>query len=279
MSLHFEPRPNLLIAGLPGKVQQRLLPQLERVAVAQGQVLYESGSEMSYAYFPITAVVSLEYQTTDGALMQLAVVGNEGLVGVELFLGGASTPHRAVVQSAGEVLRQPAQAIQDEFERAGSAMQLLLRYTQALITQVAQTVVCARHHSLEQRLCRLLLMSLDRIQGDEILETQERIANMLGVRREGVTGAALHLQTLGLIRYGRGHIRVLDRSRLEKQACECYAVVKKEYGRLLHETLQAANLASVSEAATDQPDSPTHLPGNAPAPVAMAYPSALQRTS
>jgi len=279
MSLHFEPRPNLLIAGLPGKVQQRLLPQLERVAVAQGQVLYESGSEMSYAYFPITAVVSLEYQTTDGALMQLAVVGNEGLVGVELFLGGASTPHRAVVQSAGEVLRQPAQAIQDEFERAGSAMQLLLRYTQALITQVAQTVVCARHHSLEQRLCRLLLMSLDRIEGDEILETQERIANMLGVRREGVTGAALHLQALGLIRYGRGHIRVLDRCGLEKQACECYAVVKKEYGRLLHETLHAANLASVSEATTDQPSLPIHAPNSAPAPVAMAFPSALQRAS
>ena len=279
MSLSCGTRPNLLIAGLPATVLQRLRPQLETVALPQGQALYEPGGEMSYAYFPTSAVVSRELQTADGALMQLAVVGNEGMVGVELFLGGAAKPSCAVVQSAGELLRLPARTIQDEFERAGSAMHLLLRYTQALITQVAQTVVCARHHSLEQRLCRLLLMSLDRIQGDEILETQERIANMLGVRREGVTGAALHLQTLGLIRYGRGHIRVLDRSRLEKQACECYAVVKKEYGRLLHETLQAANLASVSEAATDQPDSPTHLPGNAPAPVAMAYPSALQRTS
>lgn len=279
MSLSSGTRPNLLIAGLPATVLQRLRPHLQTVTLPQGQVLYEAGSEMSYAYFPTTAVVSRECQTTDGALMQLAVVGNEGMVGVELFLGGAAKPTFAVVQSAGELLRLPARTIQDEFEQAGSAMQLLLRYTQALITQVAQTVVCARHHSLEQRLCRLLLMSLDRIQGDELLETQERIANMLGVRREGVTGAAMHLQTLGLIRYGRGHIRVLDRSGLENQACECYAVVKKEYGRLLHETLQAANLASVSEATTEQPGLPTHLPGNAPAPVAMAFPSALQRAS
>lgn len=270
MSLSIEPRPNLLLAALPGNVLQRLLPQIERVEVAQGRVLHEAGSQMGYAYFPTTALVSLEYQTADGALMQFAVVGNEGLVGVELLLGGASTPSSAVVQRPGEVLRLPAQAIQDEVARPGPVMHLLLRYTQALITQVAQTAACARHHSLDQRLCRMLLMSLDRVQGDELFETQERMANMLGVRRESVTGAALRLQALGLTRYGRGRIVVLDRTSLEKHACECYAVVKREYDRLLHAEPDATNLASLSMAHAGQ----ATLPSKAPNAIPIAQPGA-----
>jgi CRP-like cAMP-binding protein len=198
-----------------------------------GQVLYEPGATLSHVYFPTTAIVSLLYVMENGASAEIAVVGNEGLVGVSLFMGGESTPSRAVVQSAGEGFRLRAQLLKDEFNLAGPVLHLLLRYTQALITQMAQTAACNRHHSLDQQLCRWLLLSLDRLQENELIMTQELIANMLGVRREGVTEAALKLQHEGLIRYSRGHIKVLDRPGLEKRTCECYAVVKTEYDRLL----------------------------------------------
>jgi CRP-like cAMP-binding protein len=188
-------------------------------------------------YFPTTAIVSLLYVMENGASAEIAVVGNEGLVGVSLFMGGETTPSRAVVQSAGQGVRLSARTLKDEFNRAGAVLHLLLRYTQALITQMAQTAVCNRHHSLDQQLCRWMLLSLDRLQGDELVMTQELIANMLGVRREGVTEAALKLQRAGLIRYARGRISVLDRAGLEERTCECYAVVKKEYDRLLPERL------------------------------------------
>ncbi|HJV72086.1 Crp/Fnr family transcriptional regulator [Ideonella sp.] len=251
MCIASTPRSNHLIAGLPIDARQRWLPRLERVEVPQGLALHQSGSQMSYAYFPTTAVVSLVYETADGASTELAVVGNEGIVGVELLLGGGSTTSSAVVRTAGEVLRLPPRMMQDEFARAGSAAHLLLRYTMALITQLAQTAVCNRHHSLDQRLCRWLLMSLDRVQGNEVVATQEQIANMLGVRREGVTEGALRLQGLGLIRYARGHILALDRQGLEKQACECYAVVKKEYDRLLPETVTAPQPRPTARAAAE----------------------------
>jgi len=231
-----DPRRNHLLAALPDAEWQRWLPQLELVEMPLGQVLYESGSSLSHVYFPITAIVSLLYVMEDGASAEIAVVGNEGIVGIALFMGGESTSSRAVVQSAGQGLRLKARAIKDEFNRA-PVLHLLLRYTQALITQMAQTAVCNRHHSLDQQLCRWLLLSLDRLQGSELTMTQELIANMLGVRREGVTEAALKLQRAGLIRYARGRISVLDRPGLEKRSCECYAVVKKEYDRLLPETL------------------------------------------
>jgi CRP-like cAMP-binding protein len=227
------PRTNLLIAGLTDDARQRWRPRLERVEVPRGFALHESGSPMSFAYFPTTAVVSLMYETVDGSTMEFAVVGNEGVVGVELLLGGGSTPSRAVVRTGGEMLRLPARAMQEELSRSGSAAHLLLRYTLALMTQVAQTAVCCRHHALDQRLCCWLLMGLDRVQGSEVAATQEQMAHMLGVRREGVTQSALHLQALGLIRYARGRIRVLDRPGLERQACECYGVVRQEYDRLL----------------------------------------------
>jgi CRP-like cAMP-binding protein len=222
-----------LLAALPDSVWNHWLPQLEAVQMPLGEVLYESGVTLSHVYFPTTAIVSLLYVMEDGASAEIAVVGNEGIVGISLFMGGGSTPSRAVVQSAGLGLRLKARALKDEFNRAGPVLHLLLRYTQALITQMAQTAVCNRHHSLDQQLCRWLLLSLDRLQGDELVMTQELIANMLGVRREGVTESALKLQTAGLIRYARGHITVLDRAGLEARSCECYAVVKKEYDRLL----------------------------------------------
>jgi CRP-like cAMP-binding protein len=227
------PRQNQLLAALPEAEWQRWLPQLEPVDLPLGQVLYESGSTLSHVYFPTSAIVSLLYVMESGASAEIAVVGNEGLVGISLFMGGGSTPSRAVVQSAGQSYRLSASAMTEEFNRAGPAMHLLLRYTQALITQMAQTAVCNRHHSLDQQLCRWLLLSLDRLQGNELVMTQELIANMLGVRREGVTEAALKLQLSGIIRYARGHITVLDRAALEQRTCECYAVVKKEYDRLL----------------------------------------------
>ena len=202
-----------------------------------GQVLYESGTTLSHVYFPLTAIVSLLYVMENGASAEIAVVGNEGIVGISLFMGGESTPSRAVVQSAGHGYRLNAQTMKDEFNRAGPVLHLLLRYTQALITQMAQTAVCNRHHTLDQQLCRWLLLSLDRLQGNDLMMTQELIANMLGVRREGVTEAALKLQKVGLIRYTRGHISVLDRAGLEQRTCECYAVVKNEYDRLLPEKL------------------------------------------
>jgi CRP-like cAMP-binding protein len=227
-----DPRQNHQLAAQPEEDRQRWLPQLERVEMPLGQVLYESGGALSHVYLPTTAIVSLLYVLENGSSAEIAVVGNEGIVGISLFMGGESTPSRAVVQSAGWGYRLPALAIKDEFKRA-PVLQLLLRYTQALITQMAQTAVCNRHHTVDQQLCRWLLLSLDRLQGLELVMTQELIANMLGVRREGVTEAALSLQQAGLIRYKRGHITVLDRSGLEHRSCECYAVVKREYDRLL----------------------------------------------
>ena len=228
-----DPRKNQLLASLPAEELARWLPHLEPREMPLGKVLYESGALMSHVYFPTTSIVSLLYVMEDGASAEIAVVGNEGIVGVSLFMGGGSTPSRAVVQSAGNGFRLRADLLKDAFGKAGPVMHLLLRYTQALITQMAQTAVCNRHHALDKQLCRWLLLSLDRLQGDELVMTQELIANMLGVRRGGVTEAALNLQEAGLIRYARGHILVLDRPGLEKRTCECYAVVKNEYDRLL----------------------------------------------
>jgi CRP-like cAMP-binding protein len=226
-------RNNGLIAVLPQPVQERWLSQLELADMRLGQVMYESGATLSHVYFPITAIVSLLYVMENGASAEIAIVGNEGLVGISLFMGGGSTPSRAVVQSAGYGFRLKAEALNEEFNHAGPVLHLMLRYTQALITQMAQTAVCNRHHSLDQQLCRWLLLSLDRLQGDELVMTQELIANMLGVRREGVTESAVKLQKAGLIRYFRGHITVLNRAGLEIRTCECYSVVKREYDRLL----------------------------------------------
>jgi CRP-like cAMP-binding protein len=232
-----DPRTNQLLTALPLAEWQRWQPQLEAVELPLGQVLYESGSTLGHVYFPTTAIVSLLYVMQNGASAEIAVVGREGIVGVALFMGGESTPSRAVVQSAGHGFRLQAKAVKREFEASPAVMHLLLRYTQALITQMAQTAVCNRHHSLDEQLCRWLLLSLDRLSGSELHMTQELIANMLGVRREGVTEAALKLQKAGLIQYSRGRILVLDRPGLERRSCECYAVVKKEYDRLLPLTL------------------------------------------
>ena len=230
-------RKNHLLAALPPQEWSRWAPMLEPVDMPLGQVIYESGVTLNYVYFPINAIVSLLYVMENGASAEIAVVGNEGIVGVSLFMGGESTPSRAVVQSAGLGCRLKAALIKTEFDKAGVALHLLLRYTQALITQMAQTAVCNRHHSLDQQLCRWLLLSLDRLAGSELVMTQELIANMLGVRREGVTEGALKLQKASLIRYARGHITILDRKGLESRTCECYAVVKREYDRLLPATL------------------------------------------
>jgi CRP-like cAMP-binding protein len=239
MTMTTQPKDNQLLAALPPPDWDRWLPQLERVSMPLGQMVYESGRSLSHVYFPTTAIVSLLYVMENGASAEIAVVGHEGAVGISLFMGGESTPSRAVVQSAGEGWRLRAAAIKEEFNRSHPVMHLLLRYTQALITQMAQTAVCNRHHSLDQQLCRWLLLSLDRLPGNELVMTQELIANMLGVRREGVTDAALKLQKLGLIRYARGHITVLDRPGLAARTCECYEVVKKEYDRLLPVRLAA----------------------------------------
>ena len=227
------PKKNHLLDSLPDAEWKRWEPVLERVDLPLGRVLYESGMALSHVYFPTTAIVSLLYVMENGASAEIAVVGNEGIVGVSLFMGGETTPSRAVVQSGGKGYRLSAERMKSEFNLAGPVLHLLLRYTQALLTQMAQTAVCNRHHSLDQQLCRWLLLSLDRLQGNELVMTQELIANMLGVRREGVTEGALKLQRAGLIRYSRGHIVVLDRSGLESRSCECYGVVKKEYDRLL----------------------------------------------
>ena len=228
-----DPRQNALLAALPEDVLQRWLPQLEPVEMALGQVLHESGGTLSHAFFPTTAIACLLYVMENGASAEIAVVGRDGLIGVPLFMGGGSTPNRAVVQCAGQGFRLKGQAIKDAFNQTPAVMQLLLRYTQALISQMAQTAACNRHHALDQQLCRWLLLSLDRLPGTDLVMTQELIANMLGVRREGVTASALNLQKAGLIRYTRGHIHVLDRQGLERRTCECYAVVKNEYDRLL----------------------------------------------
>jgi CRP-like cAMP-binding protein len=239
MDKHTDAQKNRLLAVLPEEVIERWLPDLEPMNMPLGEVLYEPGRILSHVYFPTSAIVSLLYVMENGASAEIAVVGNEGIVGISLFMGGGSTPSRAVVQSAGDGFRLAAQLMKDEFDLAGPALHLLLRYTQALITQMAQTAVCNRHHTLHQQLCRWLLLSLDRLQGAELIMTQELIANMLGVRREGVTEAAQKLQNLGLIDYKRGRIQVLDRAGLEKCTCECYAVVKTEYERLLPDALAA----------------------------------------
>ena len=236
MTIAADPRENRLLAALPAAEWARWLQQMEPVDMPLGKVLYESGSKLTHVYFPTTSIVSLLYVLEDGASAEIAVVGHEGIVGISLFMGGESTPSRAVVQSAGRAFRLKANVMIQEFNRAGPVLHLLLRYTQALITQMAQTAACNRHHSLDQQLCRWLLLSLDRLHSDELVMTQELIADMLGVRREGVTEAAGHLQDAGLIRYRRGRITVLDRRRLEQRTCECYAVVKKEYDRLLPAT-------------------------------------------
>lgn len=224
---------NHLLDTLSKEVQDHIFPHLEPVSMPLGEVLYESGDELRYVYFPTDCIVSLLYVMEDGASAEISVVGNEGLIGVALFMGGESTPSRGVVQSAGTAYRLSGQRLKNEFAKHGEFMFLMLRYTQSLITQMAQTAVCNRHHMVDQQLCRWLLLSLDRLSSDSITMTQELIANMLGVRREGVTEAAGKLQKLGVISYSRGHIKVLDRAKLEELSCECYEVVKKETDRLL----------------------------------------------
>jgi CRP-like cAMP-binding protein len=228
-----DPRQNHLLNALPAEDFERLLPDLKLVKLTLGEVLYESGGRQRRVFFPTDAIVSLLYMLVNGASAEIAVVGNEGIIGVSIFMGGETTPSRAVVQSAGYAYQLSSRIVKDEFTRGGAMQYRLLRYTQALLTQMAQTAVCNRHHSLDQQLCRWLLLSMDRLDGNELVMTQELIANMLGVRREGVTEAAGNLQTAGLIEYRRGHITVLDRAGLEKRTCECYGVVKKEFDRLL----------------------------------------------
>ena len=235
-----DPRQNHLLAALRKEEYERILPNLELVTMPLGHVLYESGIQMRHVYFPTNSIVSLLYVMEDGDSAEIAIVGNEGLVGVSLFMGGESTPSRAVVQSAGQAFRLKGQILKEEFNRSeggrsSSLNNLFLRYTQALLTQMAQTSACNRHHSLDQQFCRWLLLSLDRLHSNELNMTQELIANMLGVRREGVTEAAGNVQKAGLIKYHRGCITVLDRPGLEARVCECYAVVKKEFDRLLPE--------------------------------------------
>ena len=227
------PKQNHLLDALLSAEFDRLSPNLELVEMSLGEVLYESGGILEHVYFPTNSIISLLYVMANGSAAEIAVVGNEGILGISLFMGGETTSSRAVVQSAGHAYRLKAQLLKDEFNRGGSVQRLLLRYTQALITQMAQTAVCNRHHSVEQQLCRWLLLSLDRLATDELTMTQELIANMLGVRREGVTDAAGKLQREGLINYSRGRIKVLDRPKLEKRSCECYQVVKAEFDRLL----------------------------------------------
>lgn len=227
------PEQNRLLAALSATERERLFPHLQRVSLPLGEVLYESGGQLRHVYFPTTAIVSLLYVMQDGASAEIAVVGNEGLIGISLFMGGETTPSRALVQSAGDAYRLEAKLLKNAFYHHGEMHDLLLRYTQALITQMAQTAVCNRHHSVDQQLCRWLLLSLDRLPSNQLVMTQELIANMLGVRREGVTEAAGKLQKLDVIHYRRGHITVLDRPRLEELSCECYAVVKREQDRLL----------------------------------------------
>ena len=223
---------NHLLAALSAEDRDRILPHLRLVAMPLGKVIYEPGDLQRYVFFPTDCIVSLLYVMENGASAEIAVVGNEGLIGISLFMGGETTPSRAIVQSAGHAYRLDGQRLKDEFHRSGGLQLLLLRYTQSLITQMAQTAVCNRHHSVDQQLCRWLLLSLDRLASNELVMTQELIANMLGVRREGVTEAAGKLQKLGAIRYSRGHITVLDRPKLEQLCCECYSVVKRESDRI-----------------------------------------------
>jgi CRP-like cAMP-binding protein len=235
---------NYLIAALPPAEYDRLAPHLELVPLLLGDVLYEPGEELKHAYFPTTGIVSLHYVTESGASAETAGVGNEGMVGISLFMGGDTTPSSAVVQTAGHGYRLEARRLKEEFKRGGVMQHLMLRYTQALITQVTQTAVCNRHHSVEQQLCRWLLLTLDRVSSRELVMTQELVASMLGVRREGVTEAAGKLKSAGLISYRRGHISVLQRDGLETRVCECYGVVKKEIGRLLSDVRHRQNLVT-----------------------------------
>ncbi|HET9108218.1 MAG TPA: Crp/Fnr family transcriptional regulator [Steroidobacteraceae bacterium] len=256
-----DPTQNHLLGALSPPERERIFPHLQRVPMTLGKVLYESGDVLRHVYFPTDSIISLLYVMADGASAEISVVGNEGLIGVALFMGGETTPSRAIVQSAGYAYRLVGQRLKEEFHRNGAMQLLLLRYTQALLTQMAQTAVCNRHHSVDQQLCRWLLMSLDRLPTNDLTMTQELIANMLGVRREGVTEAAGKLQKLGIIRYARGRITVLDRPRLERRCCECYAVVKKETDRLLRQPYDA----SPSEPSRD------------PAEVAVAAPRQANR--
>ncbi len=227
------PNQNHLLAALPSAEFERITPQLKLTSMPLGEVLYESGDKLQYVYFPTTAIVSMQYVMENGASSEIAGVGNEGMLGISLFMGGNTTPSRAIVQTGGYGYRLPAPLMVEEFNSAGLMMRLMLRYTQALITQISQTAVCNRHHSVEQQLCRWLLLTVDRLPSNELTMTQELIAGMIGVRREGITEAAGHLQRAGCISYRRGHITVLDRSELESRVCECYIVVKKEFNRLL----------------------------------------------
>lgn len=233
MEAFANPQLNRLLSALPPAQRERIEPHLQFVSMPLGTVLYESGDVLRHGYFPTDSIVSLLYVMEDGASAEIAVVGNEGVIGVALFMGGETTPSRAIVQSAGYAFRLPGQQLKDEFHRNGALHIVLLRYTQSLITQMAQTAVCNRHHSVDQQLCRWLLLSLDRLASNQLTMTQELIADMLGVRREGVTEAAGKLQRLGVIRYNRGQITVLDRVKLERLSCECYGVVKRETDRLL----------------------------------------------
>ena len=235
MSAQQTPMQNHLLAALPKEIFERIAPHLELISMPLGEVLYESGGQLHHVYFPTTAIVSLHYVMENGASAEIAGVGNEGVVGISLFMGGNTTPSRATVCTSGYGYRLKARLMMEEFNRAGPMMRLMLRYTQALITQMSQTAVCNRHHSMEQQMCRWLLLTLDRLPTPELIMTQELIASMLGVRREGITETAGDLQRSGLISYRRGHITVLDRSGLESRTCECYNVVKKEFHRLLSE--------------------------------------------
>src|ERR1039458_7449115 len=246
MSERPTPNKNHLLSALPADIFERLSPNLELISMPLGQVLYESGGQLQYVYFPTTAIVSLHYVMENGASAEIAGVGNEGVLGISLFMGGNTTPSRATVQTAGYGYRLKGRLMMEEFNRSGPMMRLMLRYTQALITQISQTAVCNRHHSVEQQLCRWLLSTLDRLPSNELTMTQELIASMLGVRREGITEAAGHLQQAGVIRYRRGHITVLDRSGLESRVCECYTVVKNEYDRLLGDVRNLKDLPSAS---------------------------------
>jgi CRP-like cAMP-binding protein len=227
------PSENRLLAALPTDEYERLVPNLQQVSFSLGEVVYEFGGHLDYVYFPTTSIVSLLYTMENGSSAEMGLTGNDGVVGIALFMGGGTMPNRAVVQSAGAAIRMKAKVLQDEFAAGGKFQQLLLRYTQALITQISQTAVCNRLHSVEQQLCRWLLLSHDRVKSDELIMTQELIADMLGVRREGVTVAAGRLQDEGAISYVRGHIKILNRQKLEESVCECYRVVKDEFDRLL----------------------------------------------
>jgi CRP-like cAMP-binding protein len=236
-----DPLENHILGALPAEERARLFPHLTLAEMPLGMVLYESGHELRHMYFPTDSIVSLLYVMRDGASAEIAVVGNEGAIGVALFMGGETTPSRAIVQSAGFAYRVTGQRLKDEFNRHGEMLHVLLRYTQSLITQMAQTAVCNRHHTVDQQLCRWLLLSLDRLRSNQLNMTQELLANMLGVRREGVTVAAGKLQDLGAIKYRRGRITVLDRPKLEALSCECYDVVKRETDRLLHPHAQQSS--------------------------------------